>query len=353
MKKLLSLCAILALITSGVVLSDEVRSIVEQNASPDAAQAVESAVGDSADQPIQEALPEQEAQPETSETPVPTPPEVIEEVPPGPVQTTQPETNTQYILGVITSPVPPMVRAQINLPGEAGLFVQTIKPDGPAAAAGILPFDIIVSIDGIAITNTKDLAAEIQKAAGKPQKLTILRHGKELTLDITAQPAPASHQPHSLMLGTPGMPAPQLFVDPMAPNYDPDEDDDDPAFPRLQRFMERQRHQMELMRQRMEAMENAMRQGMPGFRPFAPGSVPAPAPAPNGAMTLPQSPLNVPNAQTQCDSFSVQVQKNGNDPAIIKIQENGNEYIVDENSIDQLPENIQKRLNFKIQTNDK
>ena len=78
-----------------------------------------------------------------------------------------------------------------------------------------------------------------------------------------------------------------------------------------------------------------------------------PAPAPNGPMVLPPPQLNDPNAQIQRDSFSVQVQKNGDEPAIIKIQENGNEYIVDENSIDQLPENVRKRLNFKIQTNDK
>ena len=125
--------------------------------------------------------------------------------------------------------------------------------------------------------------------------------------------------------------------------------------------MERQRRQMEQMRQRMEAMENAMRQGMPGFVPFAPdpnfAPAPAPngfqppAPAPNGGMVLPPQ-MNDPNVQVQRNSFSVQVQKNGNAPAIIKIQENGNEYIVDENSIDQLPEDVRNRLNFKIQTDE-
>ncbi len=360
MKKLFSLCAILALMTGGFVLSDEVKSIIE-NADTNAAQAVESAVDDSVALPIrEEALPEGEALPEQADVPALTPSDTIEEVPPGIVQTTPATPNTPFIIGVITSPVPPMVRAQINLPGDSGLFVQTIKPNGPAAQAGVLPFDIIASIDGVAVTNTNDLAAQIQKAAGKPQKLTVLRHGKELTLDIVAQPAEALHQNNGLLLGSPVIPSPQTFIDPLAPNYDPDEDDScmDPAFPRLQHFMERQRHQMEQMRQRMEAMENAMRQGMPGFMPFAPGAVPAPvptpAPAPNGALTLPQQqPLNDPNVQTQTDTFSVQVQKNGNDPAIIKIQENGNEYIVDENSIDQLPENVRNRLNFKIQTNDK
>ena len=355
MKKLFGLCAMLTLITGSVVLSDEVRSIVEQNIDPDAVQAVESAVDDSAAQPLQEALPEQEALPDTSEKPLPTPAEVIEEILPDTPQTIQPGTNSQYILGVITSPIPPMVRAQINLPGDSGLFVQTIKPNGPAAKAGVLPFDIIVSIDGVIVSDTNVLAAEIQKAAGKPQKLTILRHGKELTVDIAAQLADAPHQPHGMMLGNPVMPAPQPFIDPLAPNYDPDEDDE-PAFPRLQRFMDRQRQQMENMRQRMEAMENAIRQGMPGFVPFAPSQAPTPAPTPapgsSGTLTLPPQQLNAPNAQIHSDSFSVQVQKNGNDPAIIKIQDNGNEYIVDENSIDQLPENVRNRLNFKIQSNE-
>lgn len=355
MKKFFGLCAILALITSSVVFSDEVKSIVEQNADPDAAQAVESAVDDS------DALPMQEALPEDSGAPAVTPSEAVEEATEDAVEEVieeaqpAPAINTPFILGVITSPVPPMVRAQVNLPENSGLFVQTIKPNGPAAKAGVQPYDIIIAIDGAAISNTIDLASKIQSAAGKPQKLTVLRHGKELTLDVTAQPADAPRQPHGFLFGNPVPPTHQPFIDPLAPNYDPDEDEDDPAFPRLQRFMDRQRQQMDLMRQRMEAMENAMRQGMPGFIPFAPGQTPAPTPvpAPNGALTLPPPQFNAPNAQVQSDSFSVQVQKNGNEPAIIKIQENGNEYIVDENSIDQLPENVRNRLNFKIQTSDK
>lgn len=363
MKKIVGLSAIIALITCGIVFSDEVKSIVEQNADPDAAQAVESAVDDSDDAPIQEALPED------SDAPAAAASEVVEEI----IEEAQPESeqpapaiNTPFILGVITSPVPPMVRAQINLPENSGLFVQTIKPNGPAAIAGVQPYDIITAIDGAVISNTIDLASKIQSAAGKPQKLTVLRHGKELTLDVTAQPADAPRQPHGLMLGNPVPPTHHPFIDPLAPNYDPDEDVDDPAFPRLQRFMDRQRQQMEIMRQRMEAMENAMRQGMPGFVPFAPNPalVPTPAPIPNGALTPapapnggmvlpPMNDPNNPNVQVQRDSFSVQVQKNGNEPAIIKIQENGNEYIVDENSLDQLPENVRSRLNFKIQSDDK
>ncbi|MBR6434933.1 MAG: PDZ domain-containing protein [Thermoguttaceae bacterium] len=359
MKKLFGLCAVMALITGGVVLSDEVASIVEQNAD-DAAQAVESAVNDSDAQPIlealpeqeilpeQEALPEQDALPEQTETPLLTPSEAVENALPDNSQTIQPDSNTQFILGVITSPIPPMVRAQINLPGESGLFVQTIKPNGPAAQAGVLPFDIISAIDGTPVSNTDELAAAVQKAAGKPQKLTVLRHGKALTLDITAQPSNTLGQNHGLVIGKPFIPSPFQFIDPLSPNFNAEEDDSIvPSFPKLQQFMERQRQQMDNMRQRMEAMENAMRQGMPGFKPFTP------APAPNGALTLPQQQMNDPNAQVQRDSFSVQVQKNGNEPAIIKIQENGNEYIVDENSIDQLPENVRNRLNFKIKTNDK
>ena len=357
MNKVFGLFTILALVTGSVVFSDEVRSIVDQGSVPDAVQAVESAVDDSVAQPVQEealpveeAEPAQEALPEQSETPVLTPEEAIENTLPENSQPIQPGPNTQFILGVITSPVPPMVRAQVNLAENTGLFVQTIKPNGPAAKAGVQPYDIIIAIDGAAISNTIDLSSKIQSAAGKSQKLTVLRHGKELTLDVTAQPADAPRQPHGLLFGNP-VPAPQPFIDPMAPNYDPDEDD--PAFPRLQRFMDRQRQQMDNMRQRMEAMENAMRQGMPGFVPFAPNPAlaPAPVPAPNGMVLPPQ--MNDPNAQVQRDSFSVQVQKNGNDPAIIKIQENGNEYIVDENSIDQLPENVRNRLNFKIKTSDK
>lgn len=349
MKKLFGLCSILALITGGVVLSDEAKSLVEQNIGSDAVQAVESALEDSVAVPMQDALPEQEALPEQANATSPSTiaeeaaPEIVETPQPQPEEPSQPlqlNSNTQYIWGIITSPVPPMVRAQVNLPEESGLFIQTVKPQGPAANAGILPYDIIVSVDGVVVSNSNELSAEIQKAAGKPQKLTLLRHGKELTVNITAQPSDSPRQPYSILQGTP-FPGSQLFIDPMSPNYDPNADDDDfaPASPNFQRLMELQRQQLENMRQRMEAMENAMRLRMPGALPNVP---PAQTPVP-GPNTPPMN-FNAPNPNMQCDSISVQVQKNGDEPAIIKINENGNEYYIDENSIDQLPKDLQRRL---------
>ena len=53
-----------------------------------------------------------------------TPSEAVEEALPKTSQTIQPDANTHYIWGIIASPIPPMVRAQINLPGESGqIFV--------------------------------------------------------------------------------------------------------------------------------------------------------------------------------------------------------------------------------------
>ena len=352
MRDLLGVSAVLALVIGGAVFSQESPSILEQGGAS-AQQAVESAIGDAQSAvddlsavPAEEALPQQEKV-ETIEQ-VATPAPVV--VDPAPV-------NARYIWGLTTSPAPPMVLAQINLPQGSALIVEQIKPGSPAEQAGIKRYDVIVSIDGVAIANVDGLSAEIQKAAGKPQKLVVLRGGQaiELTIAAVAEPvvAPFGTQPGTRMFIDPGQPDADLSLD-------PDQDDDcQPAFPGFQRFMERQRRQMEFMRQRMEAMENAMRQGMPGFVPFAPGVVPAPAPgvvpapapAPNGGMMLIDPQDNDPNVQTRVDSFSVQVQKNGDAPAMIKIKENGNEYQVDENSIDQLPENVRKRLNFNFQMN--
>ena len=342
MKQFLGLSAMMALLTSGLVFSEESASILE----PSAQQAVQSAIEDG----TQDATPQtvttpaeivEEALPEDGSE------EVVEQVAtPAPVTTTPAPANARFIWGLVATPAPPMVLAQVNLPQGSGLIVQQIKPEGPAAKAGVEAYDIILSVDGVAVSSLDVLTSEIQKAAGKPQKLTVLRRGKEMVLTITAEPAPAV-QPFGAPFGV--HPGPQLFIDPMNPTDDLDDDDCAPAFPGFQQFIERQRRQMESMRQRMEAMENAMRQGMPGFVPFAPGA--APAPAPNGGMMLIQPPTNDPNAQVQTDSFSVQVQKNGNEPALIKIKENGNEYQVDENSIDQLPENVRNRLNFNFKMN--
>ncbi|MFF7681390.1 M50 family metallopeptidase [Microbacterium sp. NPDC007973] len=58
-------------------------------------------------------------------------------------------------------------------------------PVAPAAAAGLLPGDTIVSIDGTAVSTFDEAAAVIQRSPGRALPVVIQRDGSEQTLTIT------------------------------------------------------------------------------------------------------------------------------------------------------------------------
>ena len=67
-----------------------------------------------------------------------------------------------------------------------GVIVSTVTPSGGAAKAGILPGDVIVSIDEHKIKDGDDLVADISaRKVGSSVKLGFLRNGKQSFADVT------------------------------------------------------------------------------------------------------------------------------------------------------------------------
>ena len=68
---------------------------------------------------------------------------------------------------------------------NGGVIVGQVVPNGPAAKAGVLPQDVIVSVDGTSIKNGDELIAIVSaKKPGTTVKLGILRGGKNVSLDV-------------------------------------------------------------------------------------------------------------------------------------------------------------------------
>lgn len=65
------------------------------------------------------------------------------------------------------------------------LVVGRALPDSPAAAAGILADDIILSVDGQPAANVEQFIALVQKAAGAPVTLAVDRAGRGLSVPVT------------------------------------------------------------------------------------------------------------------------------------------------------------------------
>lgn len=69
-----------------------------------------------------------------------------------------------------------------------GVFVRTVTPGGAADIAKIEAGDIIIGINGEAISTSEELnKIKNQFKAGDVIKLTIYRNGKDIEIDVTLQ----------------------------------------------------------------------------------------------------------------------------------------------------------------------
>ena len=88
-------------------------------------------------------------------------------------------------LGVITSPAPPALVAQLGLPEEFGLLVEEVSPDSPAAKAGLQRHDVLKSFDDQQLVSPEQLAVLV-RGRGKDANvsLTIIRNGQEQKITV-------------------------------------------------------------------------------------------------------------------------------------------------------------------------
>ena len=81
-------------------------------------------------------------------------------------------------LGVEIRPVPPDRAKALGLPAGQGLLVARVEPDSPAARGGIRPGDIILEVNGQAISAMGDLSAALAKTKGDEDHLFYLHRNK-------------------------------------------------------------------------------------------------------------------------------------------------------------------------------
>ena len=70
--------------------------------------------------------------------------------------------------------------------GHVGAQLAEISAGGAAEAAGLQAGDVVIAVDGTAVTNATDLTAQVRAAAGGDTvTVTILRDGQEQDVDVT------------------------------------------------------------------------------------------------------------------------------------------------------------------------
>jgi serine protease Do len=97
--------------------------------------------------------------------------------------------------GVHVQNVTDEIAGSLGLDELKGALVATVTPDSPAATAGVEAGDVILSFDGQAIDNVRNLPRAVASTPiGKSVAVELLRKGENKTLNVTVGQVPASDE---------------------------------------------------------------------------------------------------------------------------------------------------------------
>jgi serine protease Do len=99
---------------------------------------------------------------------------------------------TRGWIGVQIQNVTADLADDLGLKGTTGALVAAAQKDSPAAAAGVKSGDVITAVDGETVADPHDLARRIAALGPKKTvKLSLIRNGSPMTLDVTLGTMPA------------------------------------------------------------------------------------------------------------------------------------------------------------------
>lgn len=106
---------------------------------------------------------------------------------------TQGRVSRGYI-GVTLKDVDPDLQRSLKLPVGRGALVEDVAPGSPGERAGLRPYDLIVAVDGHAVTTNTELIREIAaRRPGRLARLSVVRDGRErvVLVKLAERPRPA------------------------------------------------------------------------------------------------------------------------------------------------------------------
>jgi S1-C subfamily serine protease len=89
-------------------------------------------------------------------------------------------------LGMRPIALPENVKSALNLSGDSGLIIVSVEAGGPGDKASVLFGDVIVALEGRAVTDIRDLQAFLKPdSVGRTIPVLIVRGGKTIEINVT------------------------------------------------------------------------------------------------------------------------------------------------------------------------
>lgn len=102
---------------------------------------------------------------------------------------------SKAFIGVISQPVPDLLRDHLNLKEHQGVLIKSLIPEGPADQAGIGVNDVLTGVDGVDITGPEVLSNVIgMHKPGDKVSCAVIQHGKAAQLEVTLSERPDQFQ---------------------------------------------------------------------------------------------------------------------------------------------------------------
>jgi hypothetical protein len=104
-------------------------------------------------------------------------------------------------MGVLPRPLDHVLRAALNYE-EAGVLLEEVVPEGPAAKAGVKVGEILVKVDGTPVHDSERLMAIMRgKKVGDKVDLQLFHLGKVRTVKVELAARPAPPKPKAIWFG--------------------------------------------------------------------------------------------------------------------------------------------------------
>jgi len=116
-------------------------------------------------------------------------------------------------IGVYVRTVTPDLAEGLKLPRNHGVLLEDVMPDSSAERAGLKTGQVIVAIGGKPIGDTKEFATTLfGYKIGEEAPITVIRDGKEVTVNVTLVERPDDPQRFADMVSGPGNVVNQLGI---------------------------------------------------------------------------------------------------------------------------------------------